>query len=314
MDIEIHQGDCLDVLHSVPDDRVDLVYLDPPFFTQREHRLMANDRTTEFSFNDKWVSASEYTAFLDARLREMWRVLKPSGSLFFHCDRTASHIARFLLDDIFGSGNFRSEIIWHYKRWSTDPGDLVLDPFCGSGTSLVASKLLGRKGIGVDISAEACELSRKRVDEPFRTESQLIKSGEDSYRNADTEALSLLKDIPHIPVHRNQGIDAFLKATWGGVPIPVRVQKSDETLAEAVSALYKAGLGKHAKRMILIAVQDVPTLWSHVTLPSEIIVVDTASLTIRRLIDEVGTDGDGAKAQPHRAAPPVRSFAAGDRR
>jgi len=391
----------------LPSAQVDLVYLDPPFFTQREHRLRTRDRTKEFSFNDKWGSATEYAAFLDARLRELRRILKSSGSLFFHCDKTASHVARLLLDDIFGVDNFQAEIIWHYKRWSnsakgllpahqsilfyskrehykfhtiltdyspttnvdqilqkrgrdaanksayardengdivfsgvkrgvplsdvwtipflnpkakertgyptqkpillleriiqlvTDPGDLVLDPFCGSGTSLVAAKLLGRKAIGIDVSADACALSRRRIDEPVRTDSQLMKVGEDSYRNADTEALALLHGIPHIPVHRNNGIDAFLKATFGGVPIPVRIQKHGETLADAASALHKASSTKNAKRMILIATEDVPTLWDHGTIPAEIVVLDSAALIIKRLISEMTSEEKASNKQLH---------------
>ena len=395
MEIELHNSDCLDILRTMPDALVDVVYLDPPFFTQREHRLRTKDRSREFSFDDKWGSAEEYIAFLGVRLRELCRILKASGSIFFHCDKTASHIARHLLDEIFGQKNFHAEIIWHYRRWSnstkgllpahqtillysktedykfntiftdyspttnvdqilqkrsrdeanksvyarnengdviysgvksgvplgdvweipflnpkakertgyptqkpillleriiqisTDPGDLVLDPFCGSGTSLVAAKLAGRRAIGIDISTEACELSRSRINEPVRTESKLIKVGVDSYRNANDEALSLLNGIPYIPVQRNNGIDAFLKTTFDDLPIPVRVQKHGETLAEAAAALYRAGMSKNAKRMILIAIEDVTTLWEDSALPDEIVVVESASLKIRRLVTEL---------------------------
>jgi site-specific DNA-methyltransferase (adenine-specific) len=405
--IEIHNGDCLELVRALPSACVDLVYLDPPFFTQREHRLKTRDRTQEFSFDDKWGSVTEYAAYLDVRLREMQRALKPSGSIFFHCDKTASHIARLLLDGIFKSDNFRAEIIWHYKRWSnsakgllpahqsilfyskterykfhtiltdyspttnvdqilqkrsrdeanksvyardengavvysgskhgvplsdvwtipflnpkakertgyptqkpillleriielvTDPGDVVLDPFCGSGTSLVAAKLLGRKGIGIDISAEACALSRKRIDEPVRSESHLMKVGADSYRNADADALALLNGIPHVPVQRNSGIDAFLQATFDGVPIPVRVQKHGETIADAVSALHRAGSTKNAKRMILIATEEVASLWPDEGFPAEIVVVDSTSLVIKRLVSEAISDDNAFGERRH---------------
>jgi len=405
MDIEVHHGDCLEILRSLPSAAADIVYLDPPFFTQREHRLKTRDRTKEFSFEDKWDSTNEYAEFLRERLRELQRILKSSGSLFFHCDKTASHIARVLLDDIFTPDNFQAEIIWHYKRWSnsskgllpahqtilfysktedykfhtiltdyspttnvdqilqrrsrddanksvyardengeviysgskagvplsdvwiipflnpkakertgyptqkpillleriielvTDPGDLVLDPFCGSGTSLVAAKLLGRKAIGIDISADACALSKRRLAEPVRTNSQLMRSGEESYRNADVGALALLNGIPHVPVQRNRGIDAFLKATYNGVPIPVRVQKVGETISDAASALYRAGSTRNAKRMFLIATEDVPSLLSNETIPVEIIVVESASLSIKRHISK---DASGEKSSNKR--------------
>jgi len=407
MDIEIHHRDCLEILRALPSAAADVVYLDPPFFTQREHRLKTRDRTREFSFEDKWDSANQYAGFLRERLRELQRILKSSGSLFFHCDKTASHIVRLLLDDIFTPDNFRAEIIWHYKRWSnsskgllpahqtilfysktenykfhtiltdyspttnvdqilqrrsrddankavyardengdviysgpksgvpqsdvwtipflnpkakertgyptqkpillleriiglvTDPGDLVLDPFCGSGTSLVAAKLLGRKAIGIDISADACALSKRRIEEPVRTDSQLMRSGEESYRNADVGALVLLNGIPHVPVQRNSGIDAFLKATYDGVPIPVRVQKDGETISDAASALYRAGSTKNAKRMFLVATEDVPSLLPNETIPAEIVVVNSASLSIKRHISEEASDEKSSNKRFH---------------
>ncbi|HJT33449.1 MAG TPA: site-specific DNA-methyltransferase, partial [Pirellulales bacterium] len=96
----------------------DLVYLDPPFFTQKVHRLAPRDRSKEFSFEDLWPSQKEYGTFLLQRLRAVHRVISNRGSLFFHCDRNAVHLARLVLDELFGPERFRSEIIWHYRRWS----------------------------------------------------------------------------------------------------------------------------------------------------------------------------------------------------
>ena len=84
---------------------VDLVYVDPPFFTQRTHSLTARDRKTKFEFSDEWDDRTEYLDFLRLRLREFHRVLKATGSLFFHCDTNASHYIRCLLDDVFGGIN-----------------------------------------------------------------------------------------------------------------------------------------------------------------------------------------------------------------
>jgi len=215
-------------------------------------------------------------------LREIHRLLSAKGSLFFHCDRNATHIARLLLDDIFGSDNFRAEIIWHYRRWSnshrgllpahqtiyyysksdeftfnavrveyspatnvdqllqrrerdefnksvyqrdddgnvvpngrktgvplgdvwdipylnpkakertgyptqkpilllqriiemsTNEEDMVLDPFCGSGTTLVAARLLNRRSMGIDVSEDAIQLTRRRLADPIRSDSLLL--------------------------------------------------------------------------------------------------------------------------------------------
>jgi site-specific DNA-methyltransferase (adenine-specific) len=115
---EVHHGDCLEVIQGLAAESVDLVYVDPPFFTQKTHSLITRDRTTKFEFSDEWKSRAEYIEFLRARLIEFRRVLKATGSLFLHCDTNASHHIRCLLDEVLGETMFRSEIIWHYRRWS----------------------------------------------------------------------------------------------------------------------------------------------------------------------------------------------------
>lgn len=118
MNVQIYRGDCLEILGDLANECVDLIYLDPPFFTQKTHSLRTRDRKREFSFADMWSSHTEYVQFIGDRLEQLRRVLAPTGSIFFHCDRNAAHIIRALLDDVFGSNRFRSEIIWYYQRWS----------------------------------------------------------------------------------------------------------------------------------------------------------------------------------------------------
>ena len=115
---EVRHGDCLEVARGLAAESVDLVYVDPPFFTQKTHSLVTRDRTTTFQFSDEWKSRAEYIEFLHVRVKEFRRVLKTTGSLFFQCDTNASHHIRCLLDEVFGEAMFRSEIIWHYRRWS----------------------------------------------------------------------------------------------------------------------------------------------------------------------------------------------------
>jgi len=358
-------GDCLDKMKLIEKESIDLIYLDPPFFTEKKHRLKNRERTQEFSFDDIWQSNKDYADFLKKRISLMHCILKETGSIFVHCDKNGEHIIRAILDQVFGTNNFQSEIIWSYKRWSnakkgllsahqniyfyskskkfkfnpiytaysettnidqilqrrtrdkhnksvydfddngevkqadkkkgvplsdvweipylnpkakervgyptqkplllleriieltTEKGDLILDPFCGSGTTCVAAKLQNRNFIGIDESEEAVKLSKSRIDNPIKTHSNLLKNGRNSYLNADKKALSLLQGIDFNPVQRNKGIDAILIEDYENSPVLVRVQKASETLAEAAAYLMKAKKTKKSKKVILIQTNEL---------------------------------------------------------
>ncbi|PNK61819.1 site-specific DNA-methyltransferase [Psychrobacter sp. FDAARGOS_221] len=347
-------------MKSLDEESVDLIYLDPPFFTEKTHTLKNRDGSKEFSFDDTWGDSANYARFLKDRIEIMHSLLKDTGSIFVHCDKSGEHIVRAVLDSVFGSNNFQSEIIWSYKRWSnakkgllpahqniyfysksknfkfnrifkaysettnvdqilqkrtrneknktvyakdsfgniqygekkkgvplsdvweipylnpkakervgyptqkpillleqiielvTDAGDLVLDPFCGSGTTCVASKLTNRNYLGIDQSESAVELSRERLKKPIKTESNLLKKGRKSYLNVDSNALNLLQGVEFNPVQRNKGIDAILVEQFEGTPVLVRIQKPNEPLADAISLLKKAMETKGSKKSILI--------------------------------------------------------------
>ncbi len=357
---KIIEGDCLRVMKLIDKNSINVIYLDPPFFTEKKYNLKNRERTKEFSFDDLWCSDKTYAAFLKDRIAIMRDLLKDDGSIFVHCDKSGEHIVRAILDNIFGPSNFQSEIIWCYKRWSnakkgllpshqniyfyskskdfkfntiytsysettnidqilqrrtrdehdksvydkdkdghfkhgdkkkgvplndvwdipylnpkakervgyptqkplllleriiqlvTHENDIVLDPFCGSGTTCVAAKLLGRNYIGIDQSPEAVGLAISRIQNPIRTQSNLIKEGRDSYLNADKSALILLNGVQYNPVHRNKGIDAILVEQCDGTPIFVRIQKEHESLNEAATLLAKAMKTKKSKMSILI--------------------------------------------------------------
>src|SRR3989304_4714510 len=118
-------GNCQELIGTLSAESVDLVYLDPPFFTQKTHSLVTRDNSTEFSFEDKWSSLQEYLAFMQDVLTQCRRALKDTGSIFLHCDKSASHHLRILLDKVFGEVNFQSEIVWSYKRWSNSKKGLL---------------------------------------------------------------------------------------------------------------------------------------------------------------------------------------------
>ncbi len=290
----------------IKDETIDLIYLDPPFKSNQEYNVLFEERNGSRSksqikaFKDTWrwdqgsAEAYEevvekgpdkvskvmralrtflgendmmaYLSMMAPRLVELERVLKPSGSIYLHCDQTASAHLRLLMDAVFGPNNFHNEIVWHYRRWtgeakrfqrmhdtilfyaknrdevyfkplytpytkksakrkqhyhtrikgddvyvtSVDPrgvrendvwdisvinpaakerlgyptqkpealleriieassneGDVVLDPFCGCGTTIAVAQCLKRRWIGIDITCLATALIKHRLQHAF---------------------------------------------------------------------------------------------------------------------------------------------------
>ncbi len=266
----IYCGDNSEVMrHHIPDNSIDLIYADPPFFSNQHYEILWGDGYELRSFEDRWKGGIQnYIAWMEPRLRECQRVLKETGSMYLHCDWHANSYLRVLMDRVFNC-NFRNEIIWHYRRWptgnmqfqknhdtiyfytksdkgihtfipqyvepteetlkrwgkqkqnvtfdkkgnrkptietketskgvlmpdvwtisiiapvakerlgyptqkpeallsriintSSNPMDIVLDPFCGCGTSIAVAHRLGRRWIGIDVSPTACKLMAQRM-------------------------------------------------------------------------------------------------------------------------------------------------------
>ncbi len=155
-------GDNLNILREyISDESVDLIYLDPPFNSNRNYNVLFKDESGSESeaqitaFEDTWhwnqaaeetynelvTQASDhvskmiaslrdfignnqmmaYLVMMAARLVELHRVLKPTGSLYLHCDPTASHYLKIILDVIFGPRSFRNEIVWQRTSAHNDP-------------------------------------------------------------------------------------------------------------------------------------------------------------------------------------------------
>ncbi len=269
----LYCGDNLEVMRTLPDEFVDLIYLDPPFFSNKKYAVIWGDEAEIRSFKDTWEGGIEtYISWMQDRLFEMRRILKPTGSIYLHCDWHATHRLRVLMDSIFGKNRFINEIIWCYEtggrakrffprkhdtilwysktskynfyydqvalprdtntmhepiltdekgkkyqrnikngkeyryyldkgtlpndwwddiqainpsaheRWgyptqkpeplleriinaSSNEGDIVLDPFCGCGTTIVVAEKLERNWLGIEISYTACELMKLRLTE-----------------------------------------------------------------------------------------------------------------------------------------------------
>ncbi len=361
---KIYHGNCVEKLKEIEAGKVDLIYFDPPFFTQRKHILTNKDNSKTYEFDDKYSSIEAYLTLIEHVLEQSKRVLRNTGSVFLHCDKTASHHIRVVMDKVFGRENFQSEIIWLYKRWSnakkgllnahqvilfysktqdfkfntlftdysvttnldqilqdrerdekgksvykkdengnvilgkekkgvplsdvweipylnpkakertgyptqkpvlllnqilniaTDEGDLVVDPFCGSGTTCVSAKSLKRQFIGIDISMDAVELANSRLEEMVISESNLLNKGANEYQGKTEKELAILQNMNAFPVQRNSGIDGFLKDHFEGMPVPVKIQGEYETIEDAIEKLEKASSGKGYKMKILIQTRE----------------------------------------------------------
>jgi len=108
---KIYLGDNIEWLNEIQDESIDMCYIDPPFFTQRQ----LIDNKTKISFNDKFESSKVYIEWMRPRIELIYKKLKKTGSIFLHCDWHASHRLRCLLDDVFGEKNIINEIIWFYS-------------------------------------------------------------------------------------------------------------------------------------------------------------------------------------------------------
>ena len=134
--LEIHFGDNLAFLKTMPSGCIDLIYIDPPFNTgrtQQRNRFHTEEgervRENSYGYDDAF---DDFLGFLEPRLREAYRVLKPQGSFFFHLDYREIHYCKVLLDRIFGRDSFINEIIWAYdygarskSRWSAKHDNIL---------------------------------------------------------------------------------------------------------------------------------------------------------------------------------------------
>ena len=119
-------GDNLHIMRQLPSNSIDLIYIDPPFFSGRNYNVIFGDKNEVRSFSDIWEGGMPgYLVWLNARLFEMKRLLKPTGSIYIHLDWHAVHYVKVEMDKIFGVDNFRNEIIWCY----TGPGSPRMGQF-----------------------------------------------------------------------------------------------------------------------------------------------------------------------------------------
>jgi DNA modification methylase len=108
----VYCGDCLDQLRKLPDGCVDLIYIDPPFNSNRNYEVFWGETKEKRAFEDRHASTQAYIEFMRPRCVEIARVLKRTGSFYYHCDSHASHYVKVMLDQIFSENQFQNEIVW----------------------------------------------------------------------------------------------------------------------------------------------------------------------------------------------------------
>jgi len=108
----IYCGDNLEQLEKFPDECIDLIYIDPPFNSNRNYEVFWGETKEKRAFEDRHASTQAYIDFMRPRCLDLRRVLKKTGSFYYHCDWHASHYVKIMLDQIFGQNQFQTEIVW----------------------------------------------------------------------------------------------------------------------------------------------------------------------------------------------------------
>jgi site-specific DNA-methyltransferase (adenine-specific) len=116
----IYCGDNLEKLRAMPGASADLIYIDPPFNSNRNYEVFWGETKEKRAFEDRHESTRAYIDFMRPRCVELARVLKKTGSFYYHCDWHASHYVKVMLDQILGENNFQNEIVWKRSTAHSD--------------------------------------------------------------------------------------------------------------------------------------------------------------------------------------------------
>ncbi len=253
-DLEPNQlffGDNLHVMRALPSNSIDLIYIDPPFFSGRNYNVVFGDSNEVRSFTDIWEGGMPgYLTWLNARILEMKRLLKPTGCIYVHLDWHASHYVKVEMDKIFGYDSFQNEIAWHYggpspikKKFPkkhdvllfySKKSDFKFNPqFGGIENSYVMGRIKqdpdGRKWVDQNLG----KLTKETI-EKMRKEGRLFKTSTGKYRRKqyiDEMKGEQLTDVWDIDIVNSQAKERI------GYP----TQKPEELLARIIKASSNPG-------------------------------------------------------------------------
>ena len=243
----IFEGDNLHILRGFDSETIDLIYLDPPFNSNRSYEAPIGSEAAGAAFKDAWtlsdldnawhgelaehepalysaISAAEfsynksmkaYLIMMGIRMLELRRVLKPTGGIYLHCDSTASHYLKMMMDSIFGRNNFRSEITWK-RVTSTQKGSQHRSMRWGNNADVL---LFYAKSHSTSLHPER-EL----------TESEILEK----FKHIDENGRRYYDDSSHIWRTPNMGARPNLCYEWRGFvnPHPSGWRLSRERLEE----------------------------------------------------------------------------------
>lgn len=320
----IWTADNIDVMRGINDECIDLVYLDPPFNSNKIYEAPIGSMAAGASFKDAWTlddadvfehgeladrnpaagfvietarhthgkSMQAYLIFMAVRLLEIHRILKQTGSMYLHCDPTAGHYLKLLLDGIFGVKGYRNEIVWCY----TGPGSPKMKQFnrkhdtifwYTKGSSWTFNKDLvrlpykdpkqrPRKAFDTGNAFEPCKIEemrkRGKIPETWWADIALaVRSPKERTGYPTQKPLKLLRRI--IEASSNIGdmiLDPFcgcattlvaadqLQRKWAGIDLsPIAIEKVNERIANDRGPMWKGA----------IALTSSPTRTDHENLP-----------------------------------------------
>jgi len=230
---KLYWGDNLHVMRTLPNESIDLIYIDPPFFSGRNYNMIFQDQNEVMTFEDIWEGGlPTYQIWLNARLVEMKRLLKSTGSIYVHLDWHAVHYVKVEMDKIFGYENFKNEIIWSYQRWTgaTDKFQKMHDVI-----------LFYTKGKHYTFNVQTEPYSEKSLHKARRT--SIAKNGkviEQSYTD-DTSRQKSMRDIWEISYINSQAKERLGYPTQKPEALLERIIKASSNEGDVVADFFCGG-------------------------------------------------------------------------